>query len=166
VYCKPPLAEPETVLDYLARYTHRVAISNHRLREVGEGHVRFSYRDRARGDIVRTARLPAEEFLRRFGLHVLPDRLQRIRPYGFLANRAKKEALARCRAVLAVTPGPEPSAPASPEETILALTGVDIHRCPACGSPTLVRVAILAPIRSSVGSSTPIRAPPRGREAR
>jgi len=166
VYSKPPFSGPETVLDYLARYTHRVAISNHRIREVGEGEVAFSYRDRAHGDVVRTARLSAEEFLRRFLLHVLPDRLQRIRPYGFLANCAKKEALARCRAVLAAAPAPEPSVPASPEEAILTLTGIHIHRCPACGSPTLVRVAILAPIRSFAGSSTPIRAPPRGRKGR
>jgi len=164
VYVKPPFSGPETVLDYLARYTHRVAISNHRILDVGDAHVCFTYRDRAHGDVVRTARLSAEEFLRRFLLHVLPDRLQRIRHYGFLANRGKKEALARCRAVLAVAPAPEPAAPASPEEAILTLTGIHIHRCPACGSPTLVRVAILAPIRSFVGSSTPIRAPPRGRK--
>ena len=95
---------------------------------------------------------------------MLPKGLQRVRPYGFLAHRAKKEALARCRALLAAPSAPEPSAPASPEEAILALTGVDIRRCPACGSPSLTRIAGLPPIRSCLGSSTPIRAPPGGRE--
>ena len=162
VYCKPPFSGPEKVLEYLARYTHRVAISNHRLREVGEGHVTFTYRDRAHGDVVRIARLPAEEFLRRFVLHVLPKGLQRIRHYGFLSHRAKKAALARCRTLLAApSPPPPERSCASPREAILALTGVDVRRCPACGSPTLARVATLAPIRSSPCSSPPIRAPPR-----
>lgn len=155
VYCKPPFSGPEKVLDYLARYTHRVAISNHRLLDVGEGQVSFSYRDRAHGDVVRTARLPADEFLRRFLLHVFPKGLQRIRHYGFLANRAKKGALPRCRKALAVSAVPDAPPPASPREVILALTGVDIHRCPACGSPSLTRVAVLPP-----GRTTAIRAPP------
>jgi predicted RNA-binding Zn-ribbon protein involved in translation (DUF1610 family) len=164
VYCKPPFSGPEKVLDYLARYTHRVAISNHRLRDVGQGHVAFTYRDRAHGDVVRIARLPADEFLRRFLLHVLPDGLQRIRHYGFLSNRAKNQALPRCRTLLGSAPAAAPTsspAGASSQETILALTGVDIHRCPACGSPTLTRVALLAPERS-----TPIRGPPAHREVR
>lgn len=146
VYCKPPFSGPEKVLDYLARYTHRVALSNHRLRDVGEGHVSFTYRDRAHGDVVRTARLPAHEFLRRFLLHVLPDGFQRIRHYGFLSNRAKKDALPRCRALLGA-PAPAPLPAASAGETILALTGIDVHRCPACGNPTLRRAERLAPIR-------------------
>lgn len=155
VYCKPPFAGPATVLDYLGRYTHRVAIANHRLLDVSEGQVAFSYRDRAHGDRVRTARLPAEEFLRRFLRHVLPDGFQRLRHYGFLANRAKNEALPRCRALLGVAPAPPaPPAPASPTAVILALTGVDVHRCPACGSPTLTRVALLPASRGA-----PIRAP-------
>jgi hypothetical protein len=110
--------------------------------------------------VVRTARLPAHEFLRRFLLHVLPDGLQRIRHYGFLSNRAKKKALPRCRALLGVAPGPASSAPVSPREEILTLTGVDIHRCPACGGPTLARVCSIAPARAAAGDSTSIRAPP------
>jgi hypothetical protein len=146
VYCKPPFSGPEKVLDYLARYTHRVAISNHRLRDVSEGQVSFTYRDRAHGDVVCTARLPAHEFLHRFLLHVLPDGFQRIRHYGFLANRAKNDALPRCRALLGA-PAPTPATPASAAEAILALTGVDIRRCPACGIPTLRRAERLALIR-------------------
>lgn len=160
VYCKPPFSGPEKVLDYLARYTHRVAISNHRVRDVGDGYVSFTYRDRAHGDVLRTARLPAHEFLRWFLLHVLPDGFQRIRHYGFLSNRAKKDALSRCRALLGVTSSLSPTtAQDSPRETILALTGVDIHRCPVCGGPTLRRVAVLPPMRSA-----PIRAPPATRQ--
>lgn len=160
VYCKPPFAGPDKVLDYLARYTHRVAISNHRIRDVGEGHVAFTYRDRAHGDAVRVARLPAHEFLRRFLLHVLPDGFQRIRHYGFLANRTKKAALSRCRALLQATSPPGPPVPDSPRAAILALTGVDIRRCPACNRPTLTRVEVLPPLRFA-----PIRAPPAPRQA-
>ncbi len=158
VYCKPPFSGPEKVLGYLARSTHRVAIFNHRIVDVGQGHVHFTYRDRAHGDGVRISRLPADEFLRRFLLHVLPDGLQRIRHYGFLSNRAKNQALPRCRALLGTAPPPAPTsspAGATSQETILALTGVDIHRCPACGSPRLTRVAALAPERPP-----PIRGPP------
>jgi hypothetical protein len=148
VYCKPPFAGPAKVLDYLARYTHRVAISNHRILDVSEGQVRFRYRDRAHGDVVRTAQLPADIFLRRFLLHVLPDGLQRVRHYGLLANRSKKATLARSRTLLGPASAPAEPTPSCPHQAILVLTGVDTHRCPACGRPTLSRVALLAPQRS------------------
>ncbi len=94
VYCKPPFGSPEQVLAYLARYTHRVAISNQRLiRLDGEG-VTFTWKDYARGQRLQQMTLPGEEFLRRFLLHVLPDRFVRIRYYGLLANRHREQALA------------------------------------------------------------------------
>lgn len=160
VYCKPPFEGPETVLEYLARYVHRVAISNHRILDVSEGHVSFSYRDRAHGDVVRTARLPAPEFIRRFLLHVVPNNLQRIRHYGFLSNRTKKAALPRCRTLLGVPTASASPASSSPREVILSLTGVDIHRCPACGHSTLARGRCLAPARTATRDLTSIRAPP------
>ena len=95
VYSKAPLAGPRKLLDYLGRYTHRVAISNHRLLSCENRQVEFSYRDRADGDRRKTTSLPAEEFIRRFLLHILPPGFMRIRHYGFLANRAKKTCLAQ-----------------------------------------------------------------------
>ncbi|MFU8858491.1 MAG: transposase [Deferrisomatales bacterium] len=109
-------------------------------------------------------RPPAEEIRRRFLLHVLPDGFQRVRHYGFLSNRAKNHALPRCRALLGTAPSPTPPyspAGASSQETILALTGVDTHRCPACGSPTFARVGLFALERFA-----PIRGPPAHREVR
>ena len=99
VYCNAPFAGPEKLWDYLGRYTHRVAISNQRLLSADDGQVRFHYRDRADGDRRKIAVLPAAQFIGRFLQHVLPDRFMRIRHYGFLANRIKKQALAGCRAI-------------------------------------------------------------------
>ena len=87
VYSKPPFTGPRKLLDYLGRYTHRVAISNDRLLSCDDGQVRFTWRDRRHGDKKKVARVPAEEFLDRFAKHILPDRFQRIRHYGLLANR-------------------------------------------------------------------------------
>lgn len=97
VYAKPPFGGPEQVLKYLARYTHRVAISNHRLLELSDGRVSFSYKDYAAGNLTKTMTLDACEFTRRFLLHVLPRGFVRIRHYGFLANRCRQEKLELCR---------------------------------------------------------------------
>jgi predicted Zn-ribbon and HTH transcriptional regulator len=91
VYCKKPFAGPQQALQYIGRYTHRVAISNNRIINVHEGRVAFAYRDRKLGDVSKSMTLKAEEFIRRFLLHVLPDGFMRIRHFGFLANRCKKE---------------------------------------------------------------------------
>ncbi len=101
LYSKPPFAGPRKLPDYLGRYTHRLAISNDRLLSCDEGRVCFIWRDRRDGDKKKVARLPAEEFLNRFVKHILPDRFQRIRDYGLLANRGKHARLDRCRALLA-----------------------------------------------------------------
>jgi hypothetical protein len=134
VNSKPPFSGPEKALDYLGRYTHRVAISNHRLISLADGKVSFYYRDRRDGDQRKIAVLPADQFIRRFLQHVLPDRFMRIRHYGFLANRAKQEALARCREQLGAA---QPEAE-QPDKTLadwmLELTGLDIARCPECGA--------------------------------
>ena len=92
------------MLDYLGRYTHRVALSNDRILQVENGEVTLSYRDRKDGDRKKTMTLEAQEFIRRFLLHVLPDGFMRIRHFGFLANRSKKQALAQCRKLLDLDP--------------------------------------------------------------
>ena len=107
VYAKPTFAGPEQVLAYVARYTHRAAISNNRLVGIEEGKVRFRWKDYRNSNRRKTMTLAADEFIRRFLLHVLPKGFQRIRYYGFLANRYCEQKLARCRQLLAI-PQPEP----------------------------------------------------------
>jgi hypothetical protein len=145
VYAKAPLAGPQQVLDYLARYTHRIAISNERLLAVDHDRVRFRYKDYAAGAAPKEMTLDTEEFLRRWLLHVLPRGFMRVRHYGLLANRTRAAALARCRELLAVDPTPPPAAEESMVERILRLTGLDVLRCPFCGQGPLVRLERLAP---------------------
>ncbi len=140
-------------MDYLGRYTHRVAISNHRLLSCDDGQVRFAYRDRSDGDRRKIASLSAEEFIRRFLLHVLPPGFMRIRHYGFLANRAKKTCLAQCREQLGA-PAPEPAEAKTVADWIRDLTGTDITRCPHCGA--LLDREELSPLR------LPFHSPPPG----
>jgi hypothetical protein len=102
VYAKPPWGSPELVLKYLSRYTHRVAIANSRLVFVGDGVVRFRAKDYGAGGMTKVRELRAEEFLRRFLLHVIPSGFVRIRHYGLLANRTRQEKLTQCRQLLAV----------------------------------------------------------------
>jgi len=101
---KPPFGGPEQVLKYLARYTHRVAISNRRLLSMEHGRVTFAYKDYADGDKSKVMTLETTEFIRRFLLHILPSCLVRIRQFGFLANRARGKKLALCRALLGAVP--------------------------------------------------------------
>ena len=101
VYAKPPFGGPDQVLKYLARYTHRVAVSNHRLEGLADGQVRFRYKDYAHAGRQRTLTLAVAEFLRRFLLHVLPRGFVKVRHYGLLANRQRQQKLACCRPLLA-----------------------------------------------------------------
>ena len=128
VYAKAPFGGPEHVLQYLARYTHRVAISNHRLLSVDGDHVTFRWKDYAHHSTCRAMTLTLEEFLRRFLQHVLPKGLPRIRYFGWLANRRRRELLPLCRRLLAVAP---PPAEANPVATA-------VWQCPVCGSPMRV----------------------------
>jgi hypothetical protein len=102
VHVKPPFGGPERVLKYLARYTHRVAISNHRLRSLQDGRVTFEWKDYADRSRTKTMTLEATEFIRRFLLHVLPSGLVRVRQFGFLANRVRQHKLQQCRTLLAL----------------------------------------------------------------
>jgi hypothetical protein len=128
VYAKPPFGSPAHVLHYLARYTHRVAISNHRLVDVTTDAVSFRWKDYRHGSQIKTLTLDVDEFLRRFLVHVLPKRFVRIRYFGFLASRTRTRKLAQCRQALAVA-APPPAAP-------LALAAPRVSwRCPKCGAP-------------------------------
>ena len=133
VYSQAPFAGPRKLLDYLGRYTHRVAISNHRLLNCEDGQVRYRYRDRRDGDRLKTDVLPAAEFLHRFLQHVLPDRFLRIRHYGLLANRGKQKHLAQCRTLLGTQPPKADEQPHTAAEWMRMLLGIDITRCPCCG---------------------------------
>ena len=142
---QPTAAGPEQALDYLGRYVHRVAISDHRILAVENGCVRFTYRDRADGNLLKELDLPAEEFITRFLYHVLPDGFVKIRYYGWLAAKNKTQTLAAIRAALNAQPPPPAPPEETPAERILRLTGVDVRRCPKCGRPTLVYVGRLLP---------------------
>jgi hypothetical protein len=156
VYSKAPFAGPKKLLAYLGRYTHRVAIGNARLRNCEDGQVAFDYRDRAAGDVVKTMALPADEFLRRFLCHVLPDGFQRIRHYGLLASRNKATHLARCRELLAVEAPPVPVKKSAAEW--LLLLGIDVERCPHCGQRGLQRTRVLPVRRPATRPPEPTKA--------
>lgn len=125
VYARPPFGGPDQVLNYLARYTHRVAISNYRLLELRDGQVSFLWRDYNEGGLEKTMTLSAHEFLRRFLLHVLPGGLVRIRHFGLFANRKRSATLARCRFLLGAIASTDPLPTPQP-------------RCPACSSVMLI----------------------------
>jgi hypothetical protein len=149
VYAKKPFGSPQTVLDYLGRYTHRVALSNDRILQVQDGEITLSYRDRKDGDQKKTLFLDAQEFIRRFLLHVLPDGFMRIRHFGLLANRAKKQSLAQCRKLLDLQPPLPPCSNLSAKDLLLKLTCVDLSRCPSCLEGTMIAVGDL-PASSSL----------------
>jgi hypothetical protein len=146
VYAKRPFAGPEQVLDYVGRYTHRVAISNNRLLDIDHGKVTFCYKDYRHDSQRKTITLDAEEFIRRFLLHVLPDGFQRIRYYGFLGNRYREEKLARCRQLLGMPAG-QPHSEESQDyrDRYEELTGSSLRECPICHQGRMVTVAILLP---------------------
>ena len=148
VYAKKPFGSPQTVLDYLGRYTHRVALSNDRILNVQNGKVTLSYRDRKDGDRKKTLPLEAHEFIRRFLLHVLPEGFMRVRHFGFLANRSKKQALTQCRKLLGANPALLQSPSESAKDLLLRITGIDLSRCPSCHNGTMIVVAELPPISS------------------
>ena len=139
VYSKPPFGGPEQVLKYLARYTHRVAIANSRITAADADSVRFHYQDYAGGHRHRMMQLDAVEFLRRFLQHVLPDRFVRIRHYGFLANRARKEKLPLCRRLIARAGGNDTIAAPALEACLEAPADAG-ERCPACHQGTMRRI--------------------------
>lgn len=139
VYAKAPFGGPEQVLKYLARYTHRVAISNSRILSIGDGKVAFRWKDYADGNETKVMTLDAVEFIRRFLLHVLPGGFVRIRQFGFLANRSRREKLARCRALLGAPAAPIPATERRTEE----------RRCPACKTGHMILMRIFPAVSKS-----------------
>jgi len=151
VYAKRPFAGPEQVLDYVGRYTHRVAISSSRLLAIEAGQVSFGYKDYRNHGQQKAMTLSAEEFIRRFLLHALPHRFHRIRYYGFCGNRNRQEKLTLCRQLLGMS---IPAMPAKPSEVkdyrdrAELLTGTSLRLCPACRRGNMVLIEPLATRRS------------------
>lgn len=146
VYAKQPFGGPQQVLDYLGRYTHRVAISNNRLLRSEHDQVRFRYKDYAHGNRRKVLTLEATEFIRRFLLHVLPRGFMRIRHYGLLANRTKHDKLAAARTALGVpTPTNPAPAPESVENFCIRVASLDIHHCRHCRSGRMRLISTLPP---------------------
>jgi hypothetical protein len=143
VYAKRPFGGPQQVLDYLGRYTHRVAIANSRLVDLVDGQVRFRWKDYRQSDKPKVMTLEADEFIRRFLIHVLPDGFRRIRHLGFLANTHRSIKLTTIRALLDVTePDIHPDL-ANYRERYALLTGRSLDICPCCGG-TMIEITRLA----------------------
>jgi hypothetical protein len=145
VYCKPPFGSAEIVMDYLGRYTHRVAISNDRLVKLEGGRVTFRYRDRSDNDTVKLMTLDASEFIRRFLLHILPDGFMKIRHYGILSNRNRKCKLAVCKKLLSAPCRHENTEKESWQDLLTRITGTDPRICPYCGKGKMVLKEVLNP---------------------
>ena len=151
IHVKPPFGGPEQVLKYLARYTHRVAISNGRLLSFDGNEVRFRYKDYAHGNRKRVMILTALEFVRRLLLHVLPTGFVRIRHYGLLANRHRHEKLVLCRRLLRASDSPgEASLPEAIETREIQSSVKPTQVCPACGADRMVVVGEIPPLRTGI----------------
>ncbi len=149
VYCKHPFAGPPQVVDYIGRYTHRVAISNRRITGFTDEAVFLQRRDPDHPSKTTGISLPPLEFIRRFLQHVLPAGfVVKIRHYGMLANRNRRVCIARARLLLCIHPEPEPSTPTPWHELLCALTGTDPFTCPFCKQGTLLLKAQLLPSRA------------------
>ena len=150
VYAKPPFGGPRQVLEYLGRYTHRIAISHQRLLALEEGQVSFRWKDYRHPQRPKVTTLPAEEFIRQFLLHALPRSFQRIRYFGLLANCHRAEKLERCRRLLAVPFADLLPHPTNPREIDPAITGHFPRLCPRCGVGILARVEVWPPSHGPV----------------
>ena len=147
VYCKPPLKHLEKVIDYLGRYTHRVALSNDRLVKWEGNQVTFRWRDSADNNKIKWLTLEAFEFIRRFLLHVLPDQFVQIRYYGILSHRSRKGKLLRCKALLGAPTSEEPGEDLkeSWQDLLTRITGIDPRVCPYCGKGKMIPKETLQP---------------------
>lgn len=143
VYSKPPFKSPEYVLEYLGRYTHRVAISNNRITDIKDGKVTFRYRDYKDGNKNKLMTIEAHEFIRRFLLHILPDKFVKIRHYGILSNRNRRTKLKRCKEILRISTR-ETKKKQSWQEMLIELTGKDPRKCPCCGMGKMIIKEILS----------------------
>jgi putative transposase len=148
VYTKAPFDGPEQVLRYVARYTHRVAISNDRVLDIEDGRVSFSWKDYRDNNQRKTMTLAALEFIRRFLMHVLPKGFQRIRHYGFLANRARGRKLGLCRQLLRMPPH-EPGCYLKKDyrQRYEEITGRSLTQCPICKQGEMLVIEVLPDTR-------------------
>ena len=158
VYAKRPFGGPAQVINYLGRYTHKVAISNHRLLKIEDGHVFFRWKDYRHGGVEKILSLEAVEFLRRFFLHVLPSGFVRIRHFGFLANCHAQDNIACCRQLLKVDPASLllPTPPADWQSLFHQLTGKFVDLCPLCQKGRLLRVELLHSLVPQLSRSPPL----------
>ncbi|WFU42138.1 IS91 family transposase [Bradyrhizobium sp. CB82] len=157
IYAKPPFGSAEQVVHYVGRYTHRVAISNSRVIDIEDGKVRFRWKDYRHGSQQKVMTLDAGEFIRRFLIHVLPEGFKRIRYYGFLGNRYRKQKLARCRELLGMISADahsEPEEPSDCPENAEHCNAASLRQCPSCHQGHMVCVEVLQP-----GSFSAARSP-------
>jgi hypothetical protein len=141
VYCKPPFKNAAYVVEYLGRYTHRVAISNNRILKLENGIVTFKWRDYKDNNQQKLMTLPVEEFIRRFLIHILPDRFMKIRHYGILGNRNKTTKLKLCKQLTNTPMRQKPKEKLTALQLLEKLTGKDFSICPCCGIGHLSRAA-------------------------
>ena len=144
VYAKRPFAGPEEVLEYLGRYTHRVAISNHRLLSIDDGKITFAYKDRKDHNKTKSMTLKADEFIRRFLLHVLPNRFMKIRYFGFMFHRERHKNIELIRQYIDPDGQYNEKTEETVQEIMLRLTDVDITICPHCQKGRMIPVARIA----------------------
>ena len=145
-YSKAPFSGPEKVLEYLGRYTHRVAISNYRIQSMENGKVTFTWKDRSDDNKTKVMTLEAEEFMRRFLLHVLPKGFRKIRYFGFMSPRFKTENIRIIRELIGKNGDVfVPPVKETTEEMMLRVTGKDVNCCPSCGKGRMVQLITLKP---------------------
>ncbi len=146
VYCKPPFKSPENVIEYLGRYIHRVAVSNDRIVKLENDRVKIRYRDYADGDKIKEMPLEPDEFIRRFLLHILPDRFVKIRYYGLLSARNRQTKLKKCKELLGVSITENDEQQLNWQELLEQVTGVDPMLCPHCKKGKLFLFEKLYPL--------------------
>ena len=147
VYSKPPFKNTETLVDYLGRYTHRIAIGNHRILKMEYGKVFFAWRDYADGNKKKIMTLEASEFIRRFLLHVLPEKFVKVRYYGLLANRKSNTMLSQCRRLLDTVQTSNKNVNETWQEFLKRVCGMDLITCPFCKNGRMIRKEVIQPPR-------------------
>jgi hypothetical protein len=148
VYSKPPFENAEMLIDYLGRYTHRIALGNHRILKMEDGKVFFIWRDYADGNKKKIMTMEAFEFIRRFLLHVLPEKFVKVRYYGLLANRKSDMMLTQCRKLLAdPTQSKNEKDTETWQEFLLKVCGLDLITCPFCKKGRMIKKEVIMPVR-------------------
>jgi len=156
VHAKPPFGGPQQVIEYLGRYTHRIAISNRRILNLADGKVAFTWKDYEDGSKIKEMTLDAEEFIRRFTLHILPPRFVRIRHYGLLACGHRATKLNRAKALLGLAPVTTKKQRESYDILLERLTGKDVHACPLCGGRLQRHLELQPTVGASRGHDPPV----------